>query len=61
MCLISNVSLNSVTFFANNFSPYDFRFWKCKYTKLGEKKKTYEWCEWEMIRKDPESAIDISG
>jgi hypothetical protein len=29
--------------------------------KSGDKKKAYEWCEWEMIRKDPESAIDISG
>jgi hypothetical protein len=47
--------------FANDFSLCEFRFWKCKFTKSGEKKKTYEWCEWEMTRKDPESAIDISG
>ncbi|PSN54280.1 DmX-like protein 2 [Blattella germanica] len=36
-------------------------FWNCKSTKSGEKKRTYEWGEWEMIRKDPESTIDISG
>jgi len=47
--------------FGSNFSVYKFRFWKCKCTKSGDKKKAYEWCEWEMIRKDPESAIDISG
>jgi hypothetical protein len=53
--------LEKCHFFANLSSPDEFRFWKCKFTKSGEKKKTYEWCEWEMIRKDPESTIDISG
>ncbi|XP_044020160.1 dmX-like protein 2 isoform X2 [Aphidius gifuensis] len=50
------------------------RFWKCNVTKNNknnsekveeEKEKddvlSYEWKEWEMIRKDQESTIDISG
>ncbi|XP_023723664.1 dmX-like protein 2 isoform X1 [Cryptotermes secundus] len=62
--------LSSASIYPACFAPYiivtacsdsTVRFWKCKYTKSGERKKTYEWCEWEMIRKDPESAIDISG
>ena len=38
-----------------------FRFWKCKVTKSNGSKKNYEWCEWEMLRKDQESTIDITG
>ncbi|XP_053667929.1 dmX-like protein 2 [Anopheles marshallii] len=47
------------------------RFWKCKSIqrkegKLGSEDGSnqvprYEWCEWEMIRKDQESTIDVSG
>lgn len=62
--------LSSASIYPACFAPYiivtacsdsTVRFWKCKCTKSGDKKKSYEWCEWEMIRKDPESAIDISG
>uniref|UniRef100_A0A182QT69 RAVE complex protein Rav1 C-terminal domain-containing protein n=1 Tax=Anopheles farauti TaxID=69004 RepID=A0A182QT69_9DIPT len=47
------------------------RFWKCKSTQRGGVKTgsgndeqsvpRYEWCEWEMIRKDQESTIDVNG
>ncbi|XP_040162057.1 dmX-like protein 2 isoform X4 [Anopheles arabiensis] len=48
------------------------RFWKCKSTTrkeggkgAGESESSqvphYEWCEWEMIRKDQESTIDVNG
>lgn len=62
--------LSSASIYPACFAPYiivtacsdsTVRFWKCKCMKSGDKKKAYEWCEWEMIRKDPESAIDISG
>lgn len=62
--------LSSASIYPACFAPYiivtacsdsTVRFWKCKCMKSGDKKKTYEWCEWEMIRKDPDSAIDISG
>lgn len=45
------------------------RFWKCKITKSDAndkkvKKKlvtAYEWVEWEMLRKDHKSIIEIPG
>lgn len=45
------------------------RFWKCKITKAdANDKKTkkkiisgYEWVEWEMLRKDHKSIIEIPG
>ena len=45
------------------------RFWKCKITKsdVDEKKAkrklitAYEWVEWEMLRKDHKSIIEIPG
>lgn len=64
--------LSSSSIYPACFAPYiivtacsdsTVRFWKCKVTKdrkLNGKKK-YEWCEWEMIRKDQESAIEVTG
>ncbi|XP_053676697.1 dmX-like protein 1 [Anopheles nili] len=47
------------------------RFWKCKSSRNGgasdsgkhdeNRPSRYEWCEWEMIRKDQESTIDVNG
>uniref|UniRef100_A0A182RIV1 RAVE complex protein Rav1 C-terminal domain-containing protein n=1 Tax=Anopheles funestus TaxID=62324 RepID=A0A182RIV1_ANOFN len=47
------------------------RFWKCKSIQRKDSKggsddgsnqvPRYEWCEWEMIRKDQESTIDVNG
>lgn len=48
------------------------RFWRCKITKdenavasdnpfLLTNEYKYEWCEWDMLSKDRESAIDIMG
>ncbi|XP_035898477.1 dmX-like protein 2 isoform X2 [Anopheles stephensi] len=49
------------------------RFWKCKNIQRKEgnggaggedgtnQVPRYEWCEWEMIRKDQESTIDVNG
>lgn len=40
------------------------RFWKCKVKKQENSVKhpfSYEWCEWEMIRKNQESMIEIPG
>lgn len=45
------------------------RFWKCQITKteVGEKKfkkkviSSYEWIEWDMLRKDHKSVIEIPG
>lgn len=60
--------LSSSSIYPACFAPYiivtacsdsTVRFWKCKVTK-GEKFK-YEWREWEMIRKDQESSIDVNG
>ena len=45
-------------------SKFRFRFWKCKIGKRDNSNRhafSYEWCEWEMIRKDQESMIEISG
>lgn len=64
--------LSSSSIYPACFAPYiivtacndsTVRFWKCKVTKTDddEQKMSYEWKEWEMIRKDQESAIDISG
>ncbi|XP_017883774.1 dmX-like protein 2 isoform X2 [Ceratina calcarata] len=63
--------LSSSSIYPACFAPYivvtacsdsTIRFWKCKVTKeQPEDKLHYEWCEWEMIRKDQESTIDITG
>lgn len=47
------------------------RFWRCKITKNGDSEVTnpfesrdsckYEWCEWDMLSRDRESTIEISG
>ncbi|XP_032686027.1 dmX-like protein 2 isoform X2 [Odontomachus brunneus] len=62
--------LSSSSIYPACFAPYiivtacsdsTVRFWKCKVTKKPDDKLDYEWCEWEMTRKDQESAIDITG
>ncbi|XP_015601429.1 dmX-like protein 2 isoform X2 [Cephus cinctus] len=67
--------LSSSSIYPACFAPYivvtacsdsTVRFWKCKVTKSElnreqQKHLSYEWCEWEMIRKDQESTIDITG
>ncbi|XP_034938961.1 dmX-like protein 2 isoform X2 [Chelonus insularis] len=63
--------LSSSSIYPACFAPYivvtacsdsTVRFWKCKVTKTEpDDILQYEWCEWEMIRKDQESTIDISG
>ncbi|XP_058066512.1 dmX-like protein 1 [Anopheles bellator] len=67
--------LSSSSIYPACFAPYiivtacsdsTVRFWKCKTTnrRAGEEPTAatrYEWCEWEMIRKDQESTIDVSG
>ncbi|CAL1683436.1 unnamed protein product [Lasius platythorax] len=62
--------LSSSSIYPACFAPYiivtacsdsTVRFWKCKVTKIPDDKLDYEWCEWEMIRKDQESTIDITG
>ncbi|XP_076387678.1 rabconnectin-3 alpha isoform X3 [Megachile rotundata] len=63
--------LSSSSIYPACFAPYivvtacsdsTIRFWKCKVTKNQPNDKLYyEWCEWEMIRKDQESTIDITG
>ncbi|KAL6428111.1 hypothetical protein ACFW04_008468 [Cataglyphis niger] len=62
--------LSSSSIYPACFAPYiivtacsdsTVRFWKCKVTKKSDDKLDYEWCEWEMIRKDQESTIDITG
>ncbi|KAJ8668951.1 hypothetical protein QAD02_000210 [Eretmocerus hayati] len=64
--------LSSSSIYPACFAPYiivtacsdsTVRFWNCKVTKTGEDPTgwEYEWCEWEMIRKDKESTIDITG
>lgn len=62
--------LSSSSIYPACFAPYivvtacsdsTVRFWKCKVTKNEENQLSYEWCEWEMIRKDKESTIDITG
>lgn len=63
--------LSSSSIYPACFAPYiivtacsdsTVRFWKCKVTKEEpEGKLDYAWCEWEMVRKDKESTIDITG
>ncbi|XP_011309847.1 dmX-like protein 2 isoform X2 [Fopius arisanus] len=62
--------LSSSSIYPACFAPYivvtacsdsTVRFWKCKVTKSDDDQLQYEWREWEMIRKDQESTIDISG
>lgn len=63
--------LSSSSIYPACFAPYiivtacsdsTIRFWKCKVTKTGVNDTlNYDWCEWEMIRKDQESTIDITG
>ncbi|KAG5343356.1 DMXL2 protein, partial [Acromyrmex heyeri] len=62
--------LSSSSIYPACFAPYiivtacsdsTVRFWKCKVTKKPDEKLDYEWCEWEMTRKDQESTIDITG
>ncbi|XP_043498193.1 dmX-like protein 2 isoform X6 [Polistes fuscatus] len=62
--------LSSSSIYPACFAPYiivtacsdsTIRFWKCKVTKTLPDKLDYEWCEWEMFRKDQESTIDITG
>ncbi|XP_019889652.1 dmX-like protein 2 isoform X7 [Ooceraea biroi] len=62
--------LSSSSIYPACFAPYiivtacsdsTVRFWKCKVTKKPDDKLDYEWCEWEMTRKDQESTIDITG
>lgn len=43
-----------------------FRFWKCKVFKETDENGVkhivnYHWEEWEMLRKDKESMIEIQG
>lgn len=64
--------LSSSSIYPACFAPYiivtacsdsQIRFWKCKVAKKpgSSTKFTYEWREWDMIRKDQESSIDING
>lgn len=64
--------LSSSSIYPACFAPYiivtacsdsQVRFWKCKVSKKTENptKFKYEWREWDMIRKDQESSIDING
>lgn len=63
--------LSSSSIYPACFAPYiivtacsdsTVRFWKCKVTKQkGKSTLKYEWREWEMIRKDQESAIEVNG
>lgn len=64
--------LSSSSIYPACFAPYiivtacsdsHVRFWKCKVTKKNGNpaKFKYEWKEWEMVRKDQESSIDING
>ncbi|XP_055700241.1 dmX-like protein 2 isoform X2 [Phlebotomus papatasi] len=69
--------LSSSSIYPACFAPYIIvtacsdstsRFWRCKVTKRDDADPTddatlysYEWCEWEMLSKDRESTIEISG
>ncbi|XP_012281901.1 dmX-like protein 2 isoform X2 [Orussus abietinus] len=63
--------LSSSSIYPACFAPYivvtacsdsTVRFWKCIVTKSEyDEQLSYEWREWEMIRKDQESTIDITG
>lgn len=64
--------LSSSSIYPACFAPYiivtacsdsTVRFWKCKVTKKSgaASKFKYEWREWDMIRKDQESTIELNG
>lgn len=67
--------LSSSSIYPACFAPYiivtacsdaSVRFWKCSVTENGsdenrKPKLCYEWKEWDMIRRDQESAIDVNG
>ncbi|XP_062554540.1 dmX-like protein 2 isoform X3 [Armigeres subalbatus] len=67
--------LSSSSIYPACFAPYiivtacsdsTVRFWKCKAPKSDASIESklnfkYEWFEWEMIRKDQESTIDVNG
>ncbi|KFB47233.1 AGAP010490-PA-like protein [Anopheles sinensis] len=66
--------LSSSSIYPACFAPYiivtacsdsTVRFWKCKTSRKptsgASSPPRYEWCEWEMIRKDQESTIDVNG
>uniref|UniRef100_A0A6B2EFJ9 Putative rabconnectin n=1 Tax=Phlebotomus kandelakii TaxID=1109342 RepID=A0A6B2EFJ9_9DIPT len=69
--------LSSSSIYPACFAPYIIvtacsdstsRFWRCKVTKRDDADPaddstlySYEWCEWEMLSKDRESTIEISG
>lgn len=64
--------LSSSSIYPACFAPYiivtacsdsHVRFWKCQVTKKNANPAQfkYEWKEWEMVRKDMESSIDING
>ncbi|XP_050532463.1 dmX-like protein 2 isoform X4 [Daktulosphaira vitifoliae] len=61
--------LSSASIYPACFAPYVFvtacsdstiRFWKCKITKT-KNNVSYQWVEWEMLKKDRKSIIEISG
>lgn len=66
--------LSSSSIYPACFAPYiivtacsdsNVRFWRCQVTKKNgtnnAAKFKYEWCEWDMIRKDQSSSIDVNG
>nr|XP_018898945.1 PREDICTED: dmX-like protein 2 isoform X2 [Bemisia tabaci] len=66
--------LSSASIYPACFAPYiivtacsdsTIRFWKCNVTKEDDDKNSksykYEWAEWEMLSKDRQSTIEISG
>ncbi|XP_065333652.1 dmX-like protein 2 isoform X2 [Cloeon dipterum] len=62
--------LSSASIYPACFAPYTIvtacsdstiRFWNCKVTNKKDESRDYEWCEWEMRRKDKESMVEIAG
>lgn len=66
--------LSSSSIYPACFAPYiivtacsdsNVRFWKCQVSKksgsTNASKWKYQWCEWEMVRKDQTSSIDVNG
>jgi hypothetical protein len=65
--------LSSSSIYPACFAPYiivtacsdsQVRFWRCNVNKNGTSnaaKFNYEWAEWQMVRKDQESSIDLNG
>ncbi|KAL1117874.1 hypothetical protein AAG570_004187 [Ranatra chinensis] len=66
--------LSSASIYPACFAPYiivtacsdsTVRFWKCNVQKIttkdGKQKNSYDWVEWEMLRKDKISVIEIPG